>query len=278
MTSTEPVAIIGSGLIGRSWAVCFARAGFPVRLHDNAPDAAETALRLLRATLDDLAARDLLDAQDETWREEGWQGARLTGDVSDKADCARIADEVIARFGRIDILVNNAGVAGGAPVETMDEQLWDRNFSVNLKGAFLMCQAVIPQMKRQRAGRIVNSSSFAATIPSLGGAAYASSKAGVHSLTRVLAGELGPHDITVNCFAPGMIPTEMNRFAEADDARKKALLDTLSLRRWGDAQDVANLVCFLCSDLAGYITGAMIDISGGKFATQMPWMAHRAPD
>ena len=85
-----------------------------------------------------------------------------------------------------------------------------------------------------------------------------------------LAGELGPHDITVNCFAPGMIPTEMNRFAGADDARKKALLDTLSLRRWGDAQDVANLVCFLCSDLAGYITGAMIDISGAKFATQMP--------
>lgn len=222
--------------------------------------------------------RDLLDAQDGTWRAEGWRGLRLDCDVSEKADCARIAAEVTERFGRIDILVNNAGVAGGAPVETMEEDLWDRNFSVNLKGAFLMCQAVIPQMKLQRAGRIVNSSSFAATIPSLGGAAYASSKAGVHSLTRVLAGELGPHDITVNCFAPGMIPTEMNRFAEADDARKKALLDTLSLRRWGDARDVANLVCFLCSDLAGYITGAMIDISGGKFATQMPWMAYRTAD
>ncbi len=222
--------------------------------------------------------RDLLDACDEKWRTEGWRGAGMICDVSDKADCARIAEDVTARFGRIDILVNNAGVAGGAPVETMDEDVWDRNFSVNLKGAFLMSQAVIPQMKRQGSGRIVNSSSFAATIPSLGGAAYASSKAGVHSLTRVLAGELGPHDITVNCFAPGMIPTEMNRFADADDARKKALLDTLSLRRWGDARDVANLVCFLCSDLAGYITGAMIDISGGKFATQMPWMAHREPD
>jgi 3-oxoacyl-[acyl-carrier protein] reductase len=72
-----------------------------------------------------------------------------------------------------------------------------------------------------------------------------------------------------------MIPTEMNRFAEADEARKQALLDTLSLRRWGDPADVANLVCFLCSDLAGYITGAMIDVSGGKYATQMPWLAHR---
>ena len=79
----------------------------------------------------------------------------------------------------------------------------------------------------------------------------------MHSLTRVLAGELGPYDITVNAFAPGIIPTEMNRFAEADDDRKEALLDTLSLRRWGDAQDVANLVCFLSSDLARYITGAL---------------------
>ena len=160
----------------------------------------------------------------------------------------------------------------------MDEDLFDLNHAVNLKGTFLMCKAVIPQMKSQRGGRIVNSSSFAAIIPSLGGAAYASSKAGVHSLTRVLAGELGPYDITVNCFAPGMIPTQMNRFAEADDARKEALLDTLSLRRWGDAKDVANLVCFLASDLAGYVTGSMIDVSGGKFATQMPWMAHRAAE
>jgi 3-oxoacyl-[acyl-carrier protein] reductase len=222
--------------------------------------------------------QELLDELADEWRAEGWRGAQLLCDVTDKADCERIAKEVTARFERIDILVNNAGVAGGAPVETLSEEVWDRNFAVNLKGAFLMCKAVIPQMKRQRAGRIVNSSSFAAIIPSLGGAAYASSKAGVHSLTRVLAGELGPYDITVNAFAPGMIPTEMNRFAEADDDRKEALLDTLSLRRWGDAQDVANLVCFLSSDLARYITGALIDVSGGKFATQMPWIAHRSAE
>ena len=112
-------------------------------------------------------------------------------------------------------------------------------------------------------------------MPSIGGAAYAASKAGVASLTRVLAGELGPYDITVNCYAPGMIPTDMNHFAEASAERQEALLDTLSLRRWGDAADIANLVCFLASDLAGYITGTMIDVSGGKFATQMPWAAYR---
>ncbi len=219
--------------------------------------------------------QDLLDATSDAWRQNGWRGAQLACDVRQKARCEDVARRVMDRFGRIDILVNNAGVAGGGPFETLPEEIWDSNIAVNLKGMFLMCQAVVPQMKRQRSGRIINSSSFAAIIPALGGAAYATSKAGVHSLTRVLAGELGPFDVTANCIAPGMVPTEMNRFAEADEARKQALLDTLSLRRWGDPADVANLVCFLASDLAGYITGAMIDVSGGKYATQMPWLAYR---
>ena len=140
----------------------------------------------------------------------------------------------------------------------------------------LMCQAVIPAMKRQGRGRILNAASFAAVIPSIGGAAYSASKAGVQSLTRVLAGELGPFGVTVNAYAPGMIPTEMNRFAEAPAERQEQLLDTLSLRRWGEARDVANLICFLASDQASYITGTMIDVSGGKFATQMPWVAYRS--
>ena len=220
--------------------------------------------------------QDLLDETSDEWRQNGWKGAHLACDIRLKAQCDDVARAIVDRFGRIDILVNNAGVASGGPFETLPEEAWDDNIAVNLKGMFLMCQAVVPQMKRQRSGRIVNSSSFAAIIPALGGAAYATSKAGVHAMTRVLAGELGPFDVTANCFAPGMIPTEMNHFADADEARKQALLDTLSLRRWGDPADVANLVCFLCSDLAGYITGAMIDVSGGKYATQMPWLAHRA--
>jgi 3-oxoacyl-[acyl-carrier protein] reductase len=131
-------------------------------------------------------------------------------------------------------------------------------------------------MQRQRAGRILNASSFAAVIPGVGGAAYAASKAGVVSLTRVLASELGPYEVTVNAYAPGMIPTEMNHFAERPEEDQERLLDTLSLRRWGKPEDIANLVCFLSSDQAAYITGVLIEISGGKFATQMPWVAHRA--
>ncbi|MFV1304174.1 SDR family NAD(P)-dependent oxidoreductase, partial [Klebsiella pneumoniae] len=119
-----------------------------------------------------------------------------------------------------------------------------------LKGTMLMCQAVIPVMKRQRAGRILNAASFAAIIPSVGGAAYAASKAGVESFTRVLAGELGPFQITANSYAPGMIPTDMNGFANRSPEDQERLLDTLTLRRWGSPSDVANLICFLASDLA----------------------------
>ena len=139
-----------------------------------------------------------------------------------------------------------------------------------------MSQAVLPVMKAQRSGRIISASSFAAIIPSTSGAAYAASKAGVDSFTRVLAGEVGPFGITVNCYAPGMIPTELNHYAERSDAQKNVLLDTLTLRRWGSPADIANLVCFLASDQASYVTGTRIDISGGKFATQQPWSAYRA--
>jgi 3-oxoacyl-[acyl-carrier protein] reductase len=137
-----------------------------------------------------------------------------------------------------------------------------------------MCRAVAPVMRRQGSGRIINASSFAAIVPAIGSAAYAASKAAVVSFTRVLAGELGPAGITVNCYAPGMIPTEMNHYREAPAARQQRLLDTLTLRRWGEAEDVARLVCFLASDLASYITGTMIDVSGGKLATQIPALAY----
>ena len=115
-----------------------------------------------------------------------------------------------------------------------------------------------------------------AIVPMVGSAPYAASKAGVHSLTRVLAGELGPWNVTVNCYAPGMIPSEMNHFREQPPARRGRLLDTLTLRRWGLERDVAGLVCFLASDLASYITGTLIDVSGGKLATQIPRVAYEA--
>jgi 3-oxoacyl-[acyl-carrier protein] reductase len=220
--------------------------------------------------------QDLVDDAAAEWQQQDWRGAQLPCDVRKAEDCRAVAAETASRFGRIDILVNNAGVAGGAPVERLSEAVWDDNLDTNLKGVFLMSQAVLPAMKAQQAGRIISASSFAAIVPSIGSAAYSASKIGVDSLTRVLAGELGPFGITVNCYAPGMIPTEMNHYAARSNAQKEVLLDTLTLRRWGSPHDIANLVCFLSSDLASYITGTRIDISGGKFATQNPWAAYRA--
>ena len=221
--------------------------------------------------------QDLLAEVTAEWEEKGWAGGQLHCDIRSGAECRAVAAEVEKMFGRIDILVNNAGIAKGGRVADLDEQVWLDSLDVNLSGTMRMCQAVIPAMQKQRFGRILNAASFAAIIPSIGGAAYAAAKSGVESLTRVLASELGPFGITVNCYAPGMVPTEMNHFADRDKVEQERLLDTLSIRRWGEAQDVANLICFLASDQAGYITGTMIDVSGGKFATQMPWMAHRAP-
>ena len=214
--------------------------------------------------------QDLLDDVNAEWAEKGWKGATYICDVRDSAASKAVVAQIVEKFGRIDTLINNAGVAGGGSVETLPENTWDMNMDVNLKGTFLMCQAVIPTMKAQKFGRILNAASFAAIIPIVGSAAYAASKAGVHYFTRVLAGELGPWDITVNCYAPGMIPTEINHFTERPQEQQDALLDTLTLRRWGSEKDVANLLCFLSSDLAGYITGTMIDVSGGKLATQIP--------
>lgn len=218
---------------------------------------------------------DLLDEVKTEWQEQGWPGAQIHCDVAKAKDCRAVAKSVEDQFSQIDILINNAGVADGNTVELMDEEVWDANMDINLKGTFLMSQAVIAIMKRQSSGRIISAASFAAIIPSIGGAAYAASKVGVESFTRVLAGELGPHNITVNCYAPGMIPTEMNHFAERTDTQKEVLLDTLSLHHWGEPEDIANLICFLASDQAAYITGSMINISGGKFTTQLPWSAYR---
>jgi 3-oxoacyl-[acyl-carrier protein] reductase len=141
-----------------------------------------------------------------------------------------------------------------------------------------MCRAVIPVMKAQDSGRIINAASFAAIVPSVGSAAYAASKAAVVQLTRTLAGELGPWNITANAYAPGMIPTAMNGFADLPEVAQERLLDTLSLRRWGEPAEVAELICFLASDAARYITGTLIDVSGGKLATQVPRKAYELAD
>ena len=129
-------------------------------------------------------------------------------------------------------------------------------------------------MKAQRSGRIVNAASFAAIVPASAPARTRPRRRAVVQLTRTLAGELGPWGVTANAYAPGMIPTAMNGFAEMPQPAQDRLLDTLTLRRWGDPQEVADVVCFLASDAARYVTGTLLDVSGGKLATQLPQKAY----
>lgn len=193
--------------------------------------------------------------------------------TSDEQVDAAIAT-VLRESATIDVLVNNAGVNLTGPLESTDLAAAERCFSINVVALLRMCQAVTPAMKTAKRGRIINAASYAAITPAIGGGVYAASKSAVVQLTRVLAGELGPWDITVNAYAPGMVPTAMNGFAELPEVEQGRLLDTLTLRRWGVPDDVADLVAFLADPQAGYITGTLIDVSGGKLATQTPYRAY----
>lgn len=163
----------------------------------------------------------------------GLRGAAFVCDVRDGVAGTEMVSEILARFERVDVLINNAGIFVDGLVEDLVDDQWDRCFDINVGGTFRMCRGVIPAMKAQNSGRILNAASFAAIVPSVGSAAYAASKAAVVQFTRTLAGELGPWNVTANFYAPGMIPTAMNGFAEMTEAAQARLLDTLSLRRWG---------------------------------------------
>ncbi len=194
--------------------------------------------------------------------------------VADPQSVRDAVHDVVERHGTVDVLVNNAGINVEGTVAELEWDAWRRCMDVNLGGTFLMSQAVAPVMQAAGRGRIINAASFAAIVPSVGSAAYAASKAAVVSFTRVLASELGPWGITVNAYAPGMVPTAMNGFATMPAEAQDRLLDTLSLRRWETADDVADLLVFVASDAAAYITGTLLDVSGGKLATQIPARAH----
>lgn len=198
------------------------------------------------------------------------------GDVS-KEDAARsIIRQAWERWGRIDVLVNNAGIFDFCYIEDMSEEYLDRILAINFKSQFFMMKAVIPFMKKQRGGRIVNASSISGHFADCGLVGYGASKAAVNMLTRIGAGELGPYGITVNAYAPGIIHTDMTYEMIRD--RGEEQVQDMCLQRFGSPEDVAELVSFLVSERAGYITGEIIGVDGGMFKVQNAIRAHSRAD
>jgi 3-oxoacyl-[acyl-carrier protein] reductase len=204
-------------------------------------------------------------------RERGGSCQARVADVTDKHVVTAFVREASAASGHIDILVNNAGgVLGqvGRPVEDVSEADWQSIFAVNVTGAFLFAQAVAPGMKAARYGHIVNISSGAGLGVSLTGIqAYASAKAAQIGLTRQLAHELGPWGITVNNIAPGFVrsnPATERQWESYGEEGQRTLVDRIALKRLGGVEDIANGVLFFASDYAGWITGQVLSIDGGK--------------
>jgi 3-oxoacyl-[acyl-carrier protein] reductase len=219
----------------------------------------------------DINAEGLLVTKTEAKPASGGRIEVRTVDITDVDAVGTFVGEARAGSGRIDVLVNNAGgVCGqvGQPIEAVTPRQWQQIFDVNVTGAFNFAQAVVPSMKASASGRIVNISSGAGLGVSLTGIqAYASAKAAQIGLTRQLAHELGPFGITVNNIAPGFVrsnPTTEKQWASYGADGQKRLVESIALRRLGTPDDIAHAVLFFASDYAGWITGQVLSVSGGK--------------
>jgi 3-oxoacyl-[acyl-carrier protein] reductase len=255
----------GSRGLGRDDALTLGRAGADVviadiQLESDSGEAAEQygpiaqAARAQGFVYAELTAKELCEL--------GRRAAAVKCDVTDRAQVDETVQRVVDEFGSVDILVNNAGTLdhlGQLPDQR--PELWERDLRVNLTGAFNCAQAVWPHMKERGWGRIVNMASVAGTLGGFGQASYSATKAGLLGLTRTLALEGARHGITCNAIVPGIIGTEAFNFGNPE--MNERMVRRTAMRRAGDPQDVANAIAFLCSDLASYITGIELNVSGG---------------
>jgi 3-oxoacyl-[acyl-carrier protein] reductase len=193
----------------------------------------------------------------------GGQAATFALDVASEESIKAGAKAILERFGKVEILVNNAGITRDGLVLRMKRPDWDEVLGTNLTGAFLLTQALLSPMLKNRWGRIVNISSVVGRTGQAGQVNYAASKAGLIGMTRALAREVASRGITVNAVAPGFIETPMT--AVLDEKQRTAMLATIPLGRPGTDLEIAQSVAFLASDGAAYITGQVLDVNGGMF-------------
>ncbi len=228
--------------IGRAAALALSRAGSRVAVNYSASK--EAALGVV-----------------EEIKSAGGEAFAVQADVSRAADAAKMVSEVLERYGRLDILVNNAGITRDNLLLRLSEDSWDAVLDTNLKGVYNCLRAAARPMLRQRFGRVVNLASVAGLMASPGQVNYSAAKAGVIALTRTLAREFGSRNITVNAVAPGFIETDMTR--ELPGEARESYLKRIALERFGRPEEVAEVIVFLVSPAAGYITGQTVVVDGG---------------
>jgi 3-oxoacyl-[acyl-carrier protein] reductase len=243
MASEVKTAVVTGGArgIGKAIARHLAQGGYNVVISDIMfEDATKTATELAALGVKTLAVK---------------------ADVAKLADVEALIKQTVATLGSIDVLVNNAGITRDNLSIRMSEAEWDLVLAINLKGTFLCSQVAAKEMMKRRYGRIINIASVSGILGTAGQANYAASKAGVIAVTKAMARELGGRNITVNAVAPGFILTEMTE--QLPDKVKEAYLAQIPLKRAGTPEDVAAAVHFLASPAADYITGTVLNVSGG---------------
>ena len=230
-----------------------------------------------RLLISDVQA-DKIEPSAARLRDRGYEVGALAADATDTAQVEAMVQKTLETYGQIDVLVNNAGGGGTVGIKEIDElsdEKWGEVIDRNLKSTFLCCRAVTPHMRQRRQGSIVNFSSIAAkgSFGSLGTTAarlpYAASKAGIIGFTSQLAKDLGPDGIRVNCVLPGFILTQPDariaqRYEALDEDERAAMIDPIPLGRAGRPEEVGSVVLFLASDAASYVSGAAIEITGGR--------------
>ena len=262
------VALVTGGSRGlwRADALTLARAGADVVIVDIQVESQTTDQEAERyGPLAQVARAQGLVYTEATAEEIQGMGRRAGAvkcDVTDREQVAATVARTVDEFGSVDILINNAGTLDHvAQLADQSPELWERDLRVNLTGAFNCSQAVWPHMKEGGWGRIVNMASVAGTLGGFGQASYSTTKAGLLGLTRSLALEGARHGINVNAIVPGIIGTEVFSFGNPE--MNERMIKRTALRRVGEPQDIANAIAFLCSDLAAYITGVGLNVSGG---------------
>jgi 3-oxoacyl-[acyl-carrier protein] reductase len=230
--------------VGRAVALAFAREGAKVIVNfSSKKNAAEEVV--------------------EEARRVGSDAVAVQADVASREGAARLADAAMETFGRVDILVNNAGFTRPAMMLKMTEDQWDQVVDIHLKGAFLCTQAAALHMKEAKAGKIINVTSVAGLVGTIGQVNYSAAKGGIISLTKSIARELAPYGVCANVISLGIVATDMTEKIRTDEKLRDIYMNRILLKRFAEARDIAPAFVFLASDESNYITGQLLCVDGG---------------